>query len=75
MADYFTKHHAAAHHRNMRGEYLTPKEELQRLRAETRRLEEIENINAEKSKQLNWEVQEEHANWMTFQFNQRVKGN
>ena len=35
------------------------------------RAEEIENINAEKSEQLSWEVQEEHANWLTFQVNQR----
>ncbi len=28
LADYFTKHHLPAHHRNMRGEYLTRVAEL-----------------------------------------------
>ncbi len=32
LADYFTKHHPPAHHRNMRGEFLTRVPELQRLR-------------------------------------------
>ena len=72
LADYFTKHHAAAHHRNTRGEYLTPKEELQRLRAETRRLEKIENTTALQRKQLDQEVDEEYANWLTFRVNQEV---
>ena len=35
LADYFTKHHPPAHHRNMRGEFLTRLAELQKLR-ETR---------------------------------------
>ena len=34
LADYFTKHHPPAHHRNMRGEFLTRVAELQRLRQE-----------------------------------------
>ena len=34
LADYFTKHHPPAHHRNVRGEYLTRIAELQRLRQE-----------------------------------------
>ena len=34
LADYFTKHHPPAHHRNMRGEFLTKVAELQRLRQE-----------------------------------------
>ena len=32
LADYFTKHHSPAHHRNVRGEFLTRVAELQRLR-------------------------------------------
>ena len=32
MADYFTKHHSPAHHRNMRGEFLTRVNELRELR-------------------------------------------
>jgi hypothetical protein len=32
LADYFTKHHLPLHHQNVRGEFLTPVEELQRLR-------------------------------------------
>ncbi|EJK62785.1 hypothetical protein THAOC_16591 [Thalassiosira oceanica] len=32
LADYFTKHHPAAHHRNMRGEFLTPRATLDALR-------------------------------------------
>ena len=31
LADYFTKHHPAAHHRNMRGEFLTPMADLLQL--------------------------------------------
>ena len=31
LADYFTKHHPAAHHRNMRKEFLTPQRVLQDL--------------------------------------------
>ena len=34
LADYFTKHHPPAHHRNMRDTYLTRIAELQRLRQE-----------------------------------------
>ena len=34
LADYFTKHHPPAHHRNVRGEFLTRIAELQRLRQE-----------------------------------------
>ena len=34
LADYFTKHHPPAHHRNVRGEFLTRIVELQRLRQE-----------------------------------------
>ena len=34
LADYFTKHHSPAHHRNVRGEFLTRIAELQRLRQE-----------------------------------------
>ena len=30
--DYVTKHHAAAHHRNVREEFLTPRRKLQNLR-------------------------------------------
>jgi len=32
LADYFTKHHSPAHHRNVRGEFLTRVADLQRLR-------------------------------------------
>ena len=32
LADYFTKHHSPAHHRNIRGEYLTRVAELLTLR-------------------------------------------
>ena len=32
LADYFTKHHSPAHHRNVRGDFLTRVAELQRLR-------------------------------------------
>ena len=32
-ADYFTKHHPTAHHRNVRREYITPQSVLRRLRA------------------------------------------
>ena len=40
LADYFTKHHPPAHHRNVRGEFLTRVAELQRLRqAQTQRKE------------------------------------
>jgi hypothetical protein len=35
LADYFTKHHPPAHHRNVRGEFLTRIAELQKLRKET----------------------------------------
>ena len=31
-ADYFTKHHCAAHHREMRPTYLTPSDEVNKLR-------------------------------------------
>ena len=31
--DYVTKHHAAAHHRNVRSEFLTPARSLQKLRS------------------------------------------
>jgi hypothetical protein len=34
LADYFTKHHPPAHHRNVRGEFLTRIAELRRLRQE-----------------------------------------
>ena len=34
LADYFTKHHPPAHHRNVRGKFLTRFAELQRLRLE-----------------------------------------
>ena len=33
-ADYFTKHHAPSHHKNVRGEYLTPQHLLQRFKKE-----------------------------------------
>jgi hypothetical protein len=33
LADYFTKHHSPAHHRNTRGEFLTRVKELRELRA------------------------------------------
>ena len=32
LADYFTKHHSPAHHRNVRGEFLTRVNELKKLR-------------------------------------------
>ena len=32
LADYFTKHHPPAHHRNVRGDFLTRVAELQKLR-------------------------------------------
>ena len=38
LADYFTKHHPAAHHRTVRGEFLTSKTTLDELRTETARL-------------------------------------
>ncbi len=31
LADYFTKHHPAAHHQNMRGEFLTRMSDLLQL--------------------------------------------
>ena len=34
LADYFTKHHPPAHHRNVRGEFLTRIAELHKLRQE-----------------------------------------
>ncbi len=34
LADYFTKHHAPSHHRNMRGEFLTRIAELTQLRSQ-----------------------------------------
>jgi hypothetical protein len=36
LADYFTKHHSPAHHRNMRGEFLTRVKELHDLRKQER---------------------------------------
>ena len=35
LADYFTKHHCAAHHKRMRPVYLTPQEALRRTRERT----------------------------------------
>jgi hypothetical protein len=32
LADYFTKHHSPAHHRNTRGEFLTKLKDLRELR-------------------------------------------
>ena len=46
LADYFTKHHSPAHHRNMRGEFLTKIGELHNLRKECR---EQRSSNSEKS--------------------------
>ena len=34
LADYFTKHHPPAHHRNVRGEFLTRLADVMRLRQE-----------------------------------------
>lgn len=34
LTDYVTKYHPAAHHRNMRKKYLTPKEALQEANLE-----------------------------------------
>ena len=34
LADYFTKHHPPAHHRNVQGEFLRRFSELQKLRQE-----------------------------------------
>jgi hypothetical protein len=36
LADYFTKHHPPAHHKNMRKEFLTPYQDLLELRRKTR---------------------------------------
>ena len=36
-ADYFTKHHPAAHHRNIRKEYLTPQRIIQELVRESQK--------------------------------------
>ena len=36
LADYWTKHHPGAHHRNMRKEFLTTMHELTKLREEIR---------------------------------------
>ena len=33
LADYFTKHHPASHHRSMRGKYLTPEAVVNKLRS------------------------------------------
>ncbi len=44
LADYFTKHHSPAHHRNMRGEFLTKIGEFHNLRKEGR---ERQNSNSE----------------------------
>ena len=38
-ADYWTKHHAALHHKNIRKEFLTPHIVLEMLRVEQSRLE------------------------------------
>ena len=46
LADYFTKHHSPAHHRNMRGEFLTKIGEFHNLRKECR---EQRSSNSEKS--------------------------
>ena len=37
LADYYSKHHPAAHHRNMRGEYHTTQAVLDECRARTDR--------------------------------------
>ena len=37
LADYFTKHHPASHHRAVRSEYLTPQRVLEELRAKAAR--------------------------------------
>ena len=42
LADYFTKHHLPAHHRNVRGEFLTRVAELQQLRKENTSVRERE---------------------------------
>ena len=42
LADYFTKHHPPAHHRNVRGEFLTRVAELQQLRKENTSVRERE---------------------------------
>ena len=34
LADYFTKHHPPAHHRNMRKEFLTPKRVIEEANLE-----------------------------------------
>jgi hypothetical protein len=34
LADYWTKHHSAAHHQNMRAEFLTKMDEVHKLREE-----------------------------------------
>ena len=33
LADYWTKHHPASHHRNLRSEFLTPLKKVLELRA------------------------------------------
>ena len=38
LADYFTKHHCAAHHKRMRPVYLTPQEALRQARERTARV-------------------------------------
>jgi hypothetical protein len=39
LADYFTKHHPPAHHRNMRAEFLTRVADLQRMRVSPKHLQ------------------------------------
>ena len=42
--DYVTKHHSAAHHRNMRKEYLTPADKVKALRLAQLTLQKVNEL-------------------------------
>jgi hypothetical protein len=46
LADYFTKHHSPAHHRNMRGEFLTRVKDLQDSRANSAKTRQSGNSDS-----------------------------
>ena len=46
LADYFTKHHPPAHHRNIRHEFLTRVADLRELRERTQQMARGESINS-----------------------------
>ena len=54
LADYFTKHHPPAHHRNIRHEFLTRVADLRELRERTKQMARGEAITSKSAARVCW---------------------